>query len=171
VLYYGTRYPSSILNTGIVLRNAHGVRAISFTRSADIAADFALLERDDDEGRGAILIFDRQSLRSRYRIEPFSEPKRDELEERTWDDLVNVGSHLVGLVTTPSICRSQKQRRLNRRHRLRLSELHDQMRNRVAGTSPKQVFARELAEYQRIEKEEIERARSLPISHGLLKLQ
>jgi hypothetical protein len=45
------------------------------------------------------------------------------------------------------------------------------MRNRVAGTSPKQVFARELAEYQRIEKEEIERARSLPISHGLLKLQ
>jgi hypothetical protein len=161
VLYHGTRYPSSILNSGIILRNAHGVRVISFTRSAEIAADFALLERDSDEGRGAILIFDRQSLRYRHRIEPFHEHQRDELEERTWDDLVDIGSHLVGLVTTPSICRSQKQRRLNRRHRLRLSELHGQMRNRVAGTSSNLAFARELAECQRIDREQQEKLRRL----------
>jgi hypothetical protein len=42
---------------------------VSFTRSPEVAAYFALLERDDDEGRGSVFIFDRQSLERRYKVE------------------------------------------------------------------------------------------------------
>jgi hypothetical protein len=42
---------------------------VRFSRSADAAAYWAMMERDDDDGRGAILIFDRDRLRARYRLE------------------------------------------------------------------------------------------------------
>jgi hypothetical protein len=38
-------------------------------RSAEVAAYWALVPREDDEGRASILIFDRQSLARRYKIE------------------------------------------------------------------------------------------------------
>ena len=34
-----------------------------------VAAHFATLPRDDDEGAGAILVFDRSSLNTRYKLE------------------------------------------------------------------------------------------------------
>jgi hypothetical protein len=58
VLYHGTRYAPSILNIGMILRGTTGSKAVSLTRSPDVAAHWAFVPRDDDNGRGAILIFD-----------------------------------------------------------------------------------------------------------------
>ena len=66
VLYHGTGYAKSILKTGALL--SHGGK-VCLTRSAEVAAYWALLARDDDEGRASILILDRQSLEDRYEIE------------------------------------------------------------------------------------------------------
>jgi hypothetical protein len=71
-----------------------------------LTAYWAFVERDSDESRGAILIFDRQSLRCRYRIKPWNDDiwddetgRRDEMEERIWEHVTDVGRHLIGLVT------------------------------------------------------------------------
>jgi hypothetical protein len=65
-------------------------------------------QRDDDEGRGSILIFDRQSLQRRYKInanpEPYWHTKttfHDEAEEEIWGDVVDVRNHLIDLVFGP----------------------------------------------------------------------
>ena len=62
VLYHGTRYAKSILKRGALFRSAFGDQKVCFTRFAEVAAYWALVERDDDEGRGSIFIFDRNSL-------------------------------------------------------------------------------------------------------------
>jgi hypothetical protein len=74
------------------------------SRSPETAAYFALLERDSDEGRDAILIFDRQSLRCRYRVEPWHDNfwddeagRTDEMEERIWESVTDVARHLIGM--------------------------------------------------------------------------
>ena len=64
-LYHGTRYAELILKTGVLFYSDPGQPKVSFTRSPEVAAYFALLERDDDEGRGSVFIFDRQSLERR----------------------------------------------------------------------------------------------------------
>jgi hypothetical protein len=141
---------------------------VSFTRSPDIAAYWAFVPRDGDDGRGAILIFDRQSLRCRYRIESFHDPiwdtetfRNNEMEERICGDVVDIGNHLVGLVTTLTVCRSQKEKQLNRRHRLRLSTLNKQVRIRIRGRTSNKAFERELAECRRLDEEGLQAARSL----------
>jgi hypothetical protein len=89
------------------------------TRSAEVAASWALVDRDDDEGRGSIFIFDRQSLERRYKIEANPEvwwnsktTFHDEAEEEIWDSVVDVGNHLIGVVSDPTIQRSPKRRKL-----------------------------------------------------------
>ena len=69
VLFYGTRYAELILKRGVLFRSGLGDQKVSLTRSAEVPAYWALLDRDDDEGRGAILIFDRRSLERRYKVE------------------------------------------------------------------------------------------------------
>jgi hypothetical protein len=69
VLYHGTRYRQSILKMEILFRPEIGVPAVFLTRSPEVAAYWALLKRDNDEGRGSIFVFDRQSLASRYKIQ------------------------------------------------------------------------------------------------------
>ena len=69
VLYHGTRYRQSILASGLLaLSNSGGVY---FTRDVKTAVHWATLSRDDEDA-GAILVFDRPSLRA-----------RDEAEDRT----------------------------------------------------------------------------------------
>ena len=69
VLYHGTRYRKLILASGLLaLSNSGG---IYFTRDVETAVHWATLPRDD-EGEGAILVFDQPSLRARYRLERFS---------------------------------------------------------------------------------------------------
>jgi hypothetical protein len=52
VLYHGTRYANSILKTGVLFRAEVGERKAFLTRSAEVAAYWATIKRDDDEGRG-----------------------------------------------------------------------------------------------------------------------
>ena len=108
VLYHGTRYTQSILDGGVLFRALIGEQKVCLTRSAEVAAYWAMIRRDDDEGRGSILIFDRRSLERRYKInanpEPYWRTKttfHDESEEEILYDVVDVGNHLIDLVFGP----------------------------------------------------------------------
>jgi hypothetical protein len=123
VLYHGTRYRHSILKMEILFRPEVGdaVFAVSLTRSPEVAAYWALLKRDDDEGRGSILVCDRQSLASHYKIK--CNPQvywhsdrifHDEAEELILDDVTKIGNHLIGIVSGPTVKLSQRDKILNR---------------------------------------------------------
>jgi hypothetical protein len=123
-LYHGTRYAELILKTGVLLYSDPGQPKVSFTRSPEVAAYFALLERDDDEGRGSVFIFDRQSLERRYKVEANPEVDwhtktlfHDEAEEEIWANVIDIGNHLIGLVSGPTGWRSHKHKTLNREYR------------------------------------------------------
>jgi hypothetical protein len=103
VLFHGTRYRQSILASGI-LRFTPATHTLSFTRSPDVAAHWAGLPRDDDEGAGAVLVFDRASVRARYKLEcvddsweaepsqfnEFWRATHDEFEEQVWGRNIEV---------------------------------------------------------------------------------
>jgi hypothetical protein len=133
VLYHGTRHMQSILTAGVLFPAEEGGK-VSFTRSADEAAYWALLPRTEDEGHGSILIFDRKLLRSRYKIEPYHDPIwdnkttcRDEAEEAIWGDVINIGKYLIGLVCDNTGQSSDLLKSRNREYRrhmeTRLNEL------------------------------------------------
>jgi hypothetical protein len=123
VLYHGTRYAQSILKTGVLFHSlTGGDPKVCLTRSAEVAAYWALLDRQNDEGRGSIFIFDRQSLERRYKIDANPEVYwhsktrfQDEAEEEIWDNVVDVRNHLIGFVSGPTIRRSHRTKTLNRR--------------------------------------------------------
>ena len=71
-LFHGTRYLNCILSDGY-LKPTGTPGLVRFSRSADAAAFWAMLEREDDDGRGAILAFDRDRLRTRCRLELIDE--------------------------------------------------------------------------------------------------
>ena len=52
VLYHGTPYPRLILRSGTLLRAECGDEKVCLTRSPEVAAYWALLQRDDHEARG-----------------------------------------------------------------------------------------------------------------------
>ena len=144
VLYHGTRYRQSILKTETLFRPEVGVDAVSFTRSPEVAAYWALLNRDDDEGRGSILVCDRQSLASRYKIK--CNPQvywhsdttfHDEAEEQIFDNVTKIGDHLIGIVSGPTVKLSQRHKILNRESEkmmdARLQQLECQMIPRSRG--------------------------------------
>src|SRR5262245_15296188 len=123
-LYHGTRCAELILKTDVLFYSDPGAPKVSFARSPEVAAYFALLERDYDEGRGSVFIFDRQSLARRYKIE--ANPKvdwhtdtlfHDEAEEEIWANVIDIGNHLIGLVSGPTGWRSHKRKTLNREYR------------------------------------------------------
>jgi hypothetical protein len=68
VLFHGTRNRERILESGF-LRSPRTTHAVSFGRSPKVAAHVATLPREDDEGTGAILVFDRSSLKTRFKLE------------------------------------------------------------------------------------------------------
>jgi hypothetical protein len=123
VLFHGTRYRESILASGI-LRFSPGVQTLSFTRSPCVAAHWAALPRDDEEQAGTVLVFDRASLKARYRLEcvdngwqadpcqfnEFWRAKHDECEEQVWGRNVEIAPHLIGLISAPIELRSPKGR-------------------------------------------------------------
>ena len=136
VLYHGTRYAKLILKTGVLFHSESGEQKVCLTRSAEVAAYWALLVRDDDEGRGSIFILDRQSLERRYKIEAnpeawwFSKTTfHDEAEEEIWDNVVDVRNHLIGHVSGPAIRRSLRTKMFNRK-------LVKKMEARLLGLGP-----------------------------------
>jgi hypothetical protein len=127
VLYHGTRFAELIQKTGVLFYSEPGDPKVSFTRSAEVAAYWALMERDDDEGRGSVFIFDRQSLERRYKIEAIPEVYwltntlfHDEAEEEIWANVTDIGNYLVGLVSAPTGWRSHKHKMLTRKWSARI---------------------------------------------------
>jgi hypothetical protein len=134
VLYHGTRYAKSILRTGVLFASG-GV--VSLTRSPEVAAYFALLPRDDDEGRGTILIFDREQLRCRYRIYSVEERevtlwyRHDEAEEELWGDVTDISKYLIGFVSGTTATHSDRLKTLNRQRRTQMEARLDDLLNFV----------------------------------------
>jgi hypothetical protein len=99
-LFHGTRYLDCVLRDGY-LKNA-GAGWISFSRSADTAAYWAMMERDDDGGRGAILVFDRDRLSTRYRLELIDDSLYiAQQEEFVSARVVPLAIALVGVISEP----------------------------------------------------------------------
>ena len=107
-LFHGTTYPLSILVANRIEIPWSGERVVSLTRAVDVAVHFATLFRDDSEERGAVLVLDREALRSQYRIEPASDAsvfergaKDGEFEERIEAPVADVARYLIGVVWGP----------------------------------------------------------------------
>jgi hypothetical protein len=123
VLFHGTRYRESILASGF-LRYTPGVDTLSFTRSPDVAAHWAAIPREDEEQAGTVFVFDRASLRARYKLEcvdngweaepskfnEFWRAEHDECEEQVCGRNVEIAPHLIGLISAPIELRSPKGR-------------------------------------------------------------
>ncbi|RWC07589.1 MAG: hypothetical protein EOS51_27275 [Mesorhizobium sp.] len=89
VIFHGTCYATRILTEGRFRFSGAGGEAVSFTRSPEVAAYWALLRRPSGETRGAVLVFDRVAMKSRFKLQPVHHPilsthpyLRDETEER-----------------------------------------------------------------------------------------
>lgn len=107
VVLHGTRRARQILLDDRLLYSRSGSPRVSFTRSPRIAAYGAFLPVDPDEPAGAVLIFDKQKLTARYRLEPTRDPfwddlhRNDEAEEKVWgQDVFGLRSMLLGVAWT-----------------------------------------------------------------------
>jgi hypothetical protein len=126
-LFHGTRYRALILASGFLKTAEIGPNCVCFSRSPEVAAFSATLPREDDEGSGAILIFDRASLKTRYKLECYADRwLRDgqivnEFEERVYLRDVEIGSHLIGLVSAPKANLTSKARAFRRAAAIRLA--------------------------------------------------
>jgi hypothetical protein len=109
-LFHGTRYLSCILSDGY-LKPTGNPDMVRFSRSADTAAYWAMMERDGDEGRGAILAFDRDRLSARHRLELIDESFRiAEQEEFISGRDVPLALALIGIVSERFPSRSHEIR-------------------------------------------------------------
>jgi hypothetical protein len=101
--------PGKILTAGRLKPRGVGHRAVSFTTPPFVAAYFAGLEGDTDEGPGVIFVFDRKRLRRRLRVESWDEwpPELDEFVDRE----VTLRAALIGYVSEPFPTRSRAERR------------------------------------------------------------
>jgi hypothetical protein len=95
-LFHGTRH---LLSDGY-LKPTGNPTMVRFSRSANAAAYWAMMEREDDDGRGAILVFDRDRLKMRYRLELIDESLYiAEEEECIFSRNVPLGSALIGIMS------------------------------------------------------------------------
>jgi hypothetical protein len=69
VLFHGTRYARNILRNDELCSAPVGLAAVSFSRQLEISIYWAILDRDDDEGQGAILVLDRDRLTQKYKLQ------------------------------------------------------------------------------------------------------
>jgi hypothetical protein len=98
-LFHGTRYLNSILSDGY-LKSAGNPEVVCFSRSADAAASWATIEREGEDGRGAILVFDRDRLGARYRLELIDDSLYiAEQEEFISGRDVPLGLALIGIIS------------------------------------------------------------------------
>jgi hypothetical protein len=68
VLFHGTRYPKQVLREDRLLYPMSGTQSVHFTRSLPMATYWALLDRRDDEGIGAVFVLDRDRLAQDYSV-------------------------------------------------------------------------------------------------------
>ena len=158
---HGTRHPRRASNEHTLL--------LAFTRSPEVAAYWTLLERDNDEGKGAILVFNRSKLRNRYRLDPYHDPiwdspSVDEMEEWVSSrDIHDVRRYLVGVVMVGSKKRTspEKQRR-NRSFQKRLAL-------RSEGIEPELAF--EMVKGRRQTLDDLEPILNVGLSNFAMKLK
>jgi hypothetical protein len=103
VIYHGTRALPAVLRAGELIPADRAESGVFFTRSAEVAADFACLMGEKSEQRSpGVLVLDRNSLRHRYRLQPNRYDQfhdRNEREEAVWGRRVNFRRHLLGVVS------------------------------------------------------------------------
>ena len=112
-VFHGTRYANAILAAGTLVPDRFvGDPVVCFSRSPFEAAFWATLPRDIDEGRGAVLVFDRDRLAMRYRLEPCDNAffDVDEQEERVWERDIPLSVGLVGIASQRFLSRNQRER-------------------------------------------------------------
>lgn len=92
VLFHGTRVLENVIANDALLAGRTGDLAVCFSRSAEVAAYWAMLPRGVPSETPGILVLDRNALKARYKLEPFHDECwddetwiRDEREERIWD--------------------------------------------------------------------------------------
>ena len=130
----------------MLLRPEDGDGKVCLSRVPEVAAYWAFIERDDDEARAAILIFDRRSLERRYKINSNPEAYwhtntlfHDEAEEEIWDHITDIGTHLVGFVSSPkglTASRLPADMRWRRLRKSRYRRFRKQIEARVLKLSP-----------------------------------
>jgi hypothetical protein len=80
LLFHGTPYPRQILKDNALKCSNADTFSVHFTRELAAATFFALLdEHDNDDGIGAILVFDRDRLAQDYRLTCFRDKWLDEI--------------------------------------------------------------------------------------------
>ncbi len=107
-IYHGTRAPKEVLRSGKLKPDGNGAisGAISFSRSPEVAAHFALLLGDESvRWSPAVLILDRSSLVRTYRLDAWRDCEDwvDEQEEVCWGRTINFRRHLLGIVTESDV--------------------------------------------------------------------
>ncbi|MBW3096243.1 hypothetical protein [Pseudohoeflea coraliihabitans] len=103
ILFHGTSYGSLIARTDTLLVPRAGAPAVALTRSPEVAILHATLTMDNNDGIPTVFMFDRQSLKTRYRIEPHADAEpwekraaKSEMEERVWlRDIRPISRHLI----------------------------------------------------------------------------
>jgi hypothetical protein len=116
-IFHGTRHVEDVLDDGILYPPLHCDPAISFTRSAEIAAYFALLPgRVIDLYSGGVLVLDRRRLARDHRLERFTyeddvDKYLHEQEKRVWDERVVLKHLLIGTVTEANLDKVFEERK------------------------------------------------------------
>lgn len=95
LLYHGTNRPLHILKEGILRRAIFGYKCVSLSRSYNVAAYFAAMEREpeEDDVLGGIFTFSRKALLAAgFETVDFHDPiidcdGKNELEEQVWSDI------------------------------------------------------------------------------------
>jgi len=120
-LFHGTPYPNAVLASG-TLEASPVCQVVCFSRSPHEAAFWATLPRDDNEDWCAVLVFDRNRLSMRYRLELWHDDMAevDEQEERIWGRDVLLNDGLIGVARQPASGKGRREGRISFRYRNRL---------------------------------------------------
>jgi hypothetical protein len=134
-IYHGTRLPIEVLRSGKLKPDGSG--AVSFSRSPEVAAYFALLVGDGiTRWTPAVLVLDRSSLIQTYRLDPwrYGEDWDDEQEEVVWRRTINLRKHLLGVVREEDVNKVFRPRegKLIRAGRAKVREIIIKERKRLS---------------------------------------
>jgi hypothetical protein len=80
LLFHGTQRPNQILTQNTLKCSDAGTCSVHFTRELTVAAFFVLLDKhENDDGIGAILVFDRDRLAQDYSLKCFRDKSLDQI--------------------------------------------------------------------------------------------
>jgi hypothetical protein len=157
VLYHGTRYAQKILRSNELRWPDVGLSAVHFSRQLHTSAYWALLPRDDDEGKGAVFVLDRDWLAQKYKLETRRDgwldirslypPMYTEAEEIVWGrDIGNLHKYLIDTIwIDESTLTGQTTKQLREAAHLRLPKRRRAVLKPRAPAVPQQEWSEPLA--------------------------